>query len=142
MAKPVRFLYSGIRVRSLETSLGFYRRLGFRVVARGTMEHGGRWVHLRFPRSRHRLEFNFYPKGTRYYEPFRGPGTEFDHLGFLAPDVAGWLRKVTRAGGRLELDFTEGRTRIVYLRDPNGIWLEAFGPARPRPRRRRAARRQ
>lgn len=137
MARDVQFLYSGIRVRDLQRSIRFYRKLGFRIVARGRMEHGGDWVHLRFPGSYHRLELNFYPKGNRYYEPFR-PGTEFDHFGFRARDPARWKRSVIRAGGKFATEFVEGSGRIVYVRDPDGTWLEAFGPARPRRRRRKS----
>ncbi|MCI4319669.1 MAG: VOC family protein [Thermoplasmata archaeon] len=128
MPKPARFLYSGLRVRDLERSLRFYRRLGFRVLARGTMDHGGAWVHLVYPHSRHRLELNYYPKANKFWEPFRA-GTEFDHFGFYAPDVRGWLRTALKAGGKLVADFTEGKARLVYVRDPDGNWLEAFGPA-------------
>jgi len=132
----VRFLYSGIRVRDLRRSLAFYRALGFRIHARGRMGHGGEWVHLVHPGSRHRLELNFYPRGNRFYEPFT-KGSEFDHFGFYSPDVAGWRRRAVRAGGRVVADFVDGKSRLVYVADPNGVWLEMFGPARPR--RRRAA---
>jgi catechol 2,3-dioxygenase-like lactoylglutathione lyase family enzyme len=132
-----RFLYSGLRVRDLERSLRFYRRFGFRVVARGTMDHGGRWVQLRYPGSWHRLELNYYPRTNRFYEPIRR-GTEFDHFGFYAPDVLAWKRNALRAGARLVEEFVEGSSRLVYVRDPDGNWIEAFGPAAPRRRRRRA----
>ncbi len=131
-----RFLYSGLRVRDLERSVRFYRRFGFRVVAHGTMSHGGRWVHLRYPGSWHRLELNYYPRGNRFYEPIRR-GTEFDHFGFYAPDVVAWKRTALRAGARLAKEFVDGTSRLVYVRDPDGNWIEAFGPAAPRRRRRR-----
>lgn len=132
---PVRFLYSGIRVRDLRRSLAFYRAIGFRVLGKGRMEHGGQYVHLVFPGSRHRLELNYYPKGNRFYEPFRR-GTEFDHFGFFVSDVASWYRRALRAGGKSVADFIEGKYRLVYVNDPNGVCLEAFGPARPRRRSR------
>jgi len=131
--RPVRFLYSGIRVRDLDRSLEFYRSLGFRVHARGRMGHGGEWVHLVFPGSRHRLELNYYPKGNRFYKPFR-PGSEFDHFGFHSSDVVGWKRAAMRAGGKVVADFVDGTSRLVYVKDPNGVWLEVFGPTRSPPR--------
>jgi catechol 2,3-dioxygenase-like lactoylglutathione lyase family enzyme len=139
MPRP-RFLYSGVRVRDLDRSLRFYRRFGFRVVARGTMGHGGRWVHLVYPGARHRLELNFYPRGTRFYEPYRR-GTEFDHFGFYATDVPAFERAARRAGATRAAEFVDGATRIVYYRDPDGLWIECFGPARPRRRRRATPRR-
>jgi catechol 2,3-dioxygenase-like lactoylglutathione lyase family enzyme len=135
--KPVRFLYSGIRVRDVDRSLNFYRSLGFRVLARGHMGHGGAWVHLVFPGSRHRIELNYYPRTNRFYEPFR-QGTEFDHFGFYSTDVEAWRRRAVRAGGKVVEDFIDGKSRLVYVNDPDGVCLEVFGPARPRRRRRRS----
>lgn len=136
--RSVRFLYSGIRVRDLDRSLAFYRALGFAVHARGRMGHGGEWVHLVFPGSRHRLELNYYPRENRFYEPFRA-GSEFDHFGFHSPDVADWRRKAVRAGGKVVADFLDGKSRLVYVTDPDGVWLEVFGPAPTRRRRSRRA---
>jgi catechol 2,3-dioxygenase-like lactoylglutathione lyase family enzyme len=48
-----RFYYTGIRVRDLERSLGFYTEvLGLEVVGKGRMPHGGKYVHLRGKGSR------------------------------------------------------------------------------------------
>ncbi|HEV8050315.1 MAG TPA: VOC family protein [Thermoplasmata archaeon] len=137
MAGDAQFLYSGLRVRRMAPALAFYRKLGFRLLGKGTMEHGGEYVHLRFPGSWHRLELNFYPKGNRFFEPFR-TGSEFDHFGFRAKDPEAWKRRALRAGGTLAAEFVEGTTRLVYIRDPDGNWIEAFGPAHPRRRRKRA----
>jgi len=125
-----RFLYSGIRVRDLDRSLAFYRTLGFKVLARGRMGHGGRWVHLVHPGSKHRLELNFYPRENRFYEPYRR-GSEFDHFGFYSPDVMAWRELALRAGGKVVLDFVDRKSRLVYVNDPDGVCLEVFGPAAP-----------
>jgi catechol 2,3-dioxygenase-like lactoylglutathione lyase family enzyme len=133
VAGEARFLYSGIRVRDLPASLRFYRALGFRVFRRGVMDHGGEWVHLKFPGSHHRLELNYYPPGSEFFEPLRA-GTEFDHFGFWVKDLGHWVSKAKRAGGRLKAEVPDGRSRNFYLEDPNGIWLEFFGPAATAPR--------
>lgn len=132
----MKFLYSGIRVGELDRSVRFYRGLGFRLAAQGTMRHGGEWAHLVFPGSRHRIELNFYPRGNRFFEPIHR-GTEFDHFGFYAPDVLAWKRRALRAGGKLAEEFVDGKSRLVYVKDPDGNWVEAFGPIRPRRSRRR-----
>lgn len=55
-----RFRYTGIRVGDLDRSIGFYSDLfGMKVIGRGTMPHGGRYVHLRTPGSQQRLELNW-----------------------------------------------------------------------------------
>lgn len=128
-----RFLYSGIRVRDLPRSIRFYRAIGFRLFGRGRMKHGGQYAHLTFPGSPHRIELNFYPEGNRYFEPFRH-GTEFDHFGFHVPDVEAWYQRALRAGATRVDDFVDGKYRLVYVNDPDGICLEAFGLAEPRRR--------
>ena len=134
---PPRFLYSGIRVREMSRSLRFYRKLGFRLHRRGTMEHGGKWAHLTLPGFAHRIELNWYPRTNRFYEPYR-EGTQFDHFGFYVADVEAWKRHLARQRIPTVAEFPDGKSRILYVRDPDGIWIEYFGPAsRPMPRRRR-----
>lgn len=136
VGSEARFFYSGIRVRDLARSLKFYRALGFRVYRRGVMDHGGEWVHLKFPGSHHRFELNYYPKGTKYYEPPR-EGNQFDHFGFYFSDLPSWVARARKAGGKMGPVVPDGRNQLVYIQDPNGIWLEFIGPASPsKPRRR------
>jgi catechol 2,3-dioxygenase-like lactoylglutathione lyase family enzyme len=43
-----RFYYAGIRVRDLKRSVEFYTKaIGMKVVNKGTMPHGGKFVRLR-----------------------------------------------------------------------------------------------
>lgn len=123
----VEFVYAGIRVRNLARSIRFYRKLGFRVHHRGTMGHGGKWVHLAFPGAHQELELNFYPRGNRYYEPIR-KGTEFDHLGFRVSDVEAWEKELRRRKLPIVARIREARENLVYTRDPDGNWVEYFGP--------------
>src|SRR5881628_4042687 len=82
LSMKYRFYYTGIRVRDLSRSLAFYTKvLGMRVLSRGTMPHGGKYVHLLGAGSRQRLELNWYPPGTRFHSPYR-IGEEMDHLAF------------------------------------------------------------
>lgn len=123
----VEFVYSGLRVRNLARSLRFYRKLGFKVYRRGRMGHGGTWVHLSFPGAAHRLELNFYPRTNRFYEPVRR-GTEFDHLGFRVSDVESWEAELRRRRLPIVARIREPHENLVYTRDPDGNWVEFFGP--------------
>jgi catechol 2,3-dioxygenase-like lactoylglutathione lyase family enzyme len=123
----VRFVYAGLRVADLAKSLRFYRKLGFAVEKRGTMDHGGRWVHLRYPGGPLRLELNFYPIGSRFYEPIQR-GTEFDHLGFRVSNVEAWERELRRRKLPIVARIQEPYENIVYTSDPDGNWVEFFGP--------------
>ncbi|HTS32898.1 MAG TPA: VOC family protein [Thermoplasmata archaeon] len=123
----LEFVYSGLRVRSLARSLLFYRRLGFRVHRRGTMGHGGQWVHLKFPGAVQDLELNFYPRSNPYYEPIRR-GTEFDHFGFRVSNVEAWEAELRRRRLPIVARIREPHENLVYTRDPDGNWVEFFGP--------------
>jgi catechol 2,3-dioxygenase-like lactoylglutathione lyase family enzyme len=124
----VEFVYAGLRTRNLARSMRFYRRLGFRVLRRGVMRHGGIWVALSFPGARQWLELNFYPKGNPFYEPHR-KGTEFDHLGFRVSNVPAWEEELRRRKFPIVARIKDGPENIVYTRDPDGNWVEFFGPA-------------
>jgi len=126
-AVKVEFVYAGLRVRDLARSLRFYRSLGFRVFRRGTMEHGGLWVQLAFPRAAQRLELNYYPRSSKFYSPHRR-GTEFDHLGFRVSNVEAWERRLRRRGFPITARVREADENLVYTRDPDGNWVEFFGP--------------
>lgn len=123
----VEFVYCGLRVRNLSRSLKFYRGLGFRVHRRGTMEHGGVWVHLSFPGAAQRVELNYYPRSSRFYEPMRR-GTEFDHFGFRVSSVEAWERTLRRRRLPIVARVREAHENLVYTRDPDGNWIEFFGP--------------
>ncbi len=140
----MKLLYTGLRVRNLERSVRFYQALGMRVVLRGRTRLGG-YAHLSFPRSRHTVELNYFPRGSSAFEPFRR-GSELDHLGFLVDDVDAWVSRLLRNGGKLKVRPFDaeivlvGRRRFpgraAYVEDPDGIWLELMGSsAKPATRR-------
>lgn len=123
----IEFVYSGLRVRNLVRSLRFYRKLGFRVRRRGVMQHGGVWVHLSFPGAAQFVELNYYPPSNKFYEPIR-TGTEFDHFGFRVSNVEAWEKNLRRKGFPIAARIREHRENLVYTRDPDGNWIEFFGP--------------
>jgi catechol 2,3-dioxygenase-like lactoylglutathione lyase family enzyme len=119
-----RFYYAGIRVRNLKRSVNFYSKaFGMMVAARGTMAHGGKYVQLVTPGSRMRLELNWYPKGSRFYAPYR-KGEEMDHLAFLVGDVRKAYRSLLRHGAKSAVGPEHSEGTEVYVKDPDGIWIE------------------
>ena len=122
-----RFYYAGIRVRSLRRSIAFYTKaFGMKVAAQGTMPHGGKYVHLVTPGTRMRLELNWYPKGSRFFVPYR-KGEELDHLAFVVGDVLAAYRSLRRCGVRVAVDPKHSKGTEVYVKDPDGIWIELLG---------------
>jgi lactoylglutathione lyase len=119
-----RFYYAGIRVRDLDRSLAFYRdAFGMKVVNRGTMAHGGKWVHLKTPGSAQRLELNWYPPRSRFHTRYRA-GEEMDHLAFVVPDVRSAYRRLLRKGATSAVGPEDSKGTEVYVKDPDGIWIE------------------
>ncbi len=66
-------------------------------------------------------------------------GDEPDHLAFSVPDVDGFLRARRGEFSVKMKPFDEGKDRLAFITDPDGVWIEPVGhPRRPRssPRRR------
>ncbi len=129
MSRTLRLVYFGIRVRSLERSLKFYTKvLGMRVIHKGKMAHGGVFVHLKKQGSGQRLELNYYPPRNRFYEKYRN-GTEMDHIGFWTKDVDRTYANLIGKGAKKAVEpFSDDGQRLAYVKDPDGIWIELFGP--------------
>ena len=126
--------YVGIQVRDIDRSLAFYRDLlGMRLLRRNKVpETSGEWAELQSPDSPYVLELNWYPEASSH---FRGPyrnGDELDHIAFRCDDVDRAYRELLAKGARPGLPpFMETGTKLAYVVDPDGIWIELF--ARPLP---------
>jgi catechol 2,3-dioxygenase-like lactoylglutathione lyase family enzyme len=113
--------YTGIRVRDLERARRFFTEgLGLVAGRTGRMAAGGVWLELTDPDSHAILELNFYPDQPPYRE-----GDELDHLGFRVDDLDATIRRLTALGARVRIPpFPEGDTRLAFLSDPDGVWIE------------------
>ena len=121
--------YFGIRVTDLERSLRFYvGLLGLKEQRRGKMYHGGVWVLLADPRTRQRLELNWYPPGAPYATRYEA-GDGLDHIGFTTKDPRAMFDRLVAEGVEPALvpDDEDGVKGIYYVKDPDGNWVEFFG---------------
>lgn len=130
LKRKIRLYYSGIEVRELRRSLKFYGSLGLKISHRGTMAHGGKYVHMKDPSSGQRLELNWYPKRSRFYQKYKN-GSELDHIGFIVDDAEKWFKLLVRRGARpAARPFGDESETLAYVKDPDGIWIELIGPGR------------
>ncbi len=115
--------YVGIRVRDLDRSKRFYvEGLGLRAGATGRMAAGGVWLELQDPETGAILELNYYPGEPPYRE-----GDELDHLGFRVDDLEAAIARLTGLGAKVRIPpFLEGNERLVFLADPDGVWVELW----------------
>jgi len=90
------------------------------------MPHAGRWVHLLDPSSHQRLELNWYPKGSRFYEKYRN-ASELDHIGFSVDDAVRWFNDLVRKGAEPAAPFGDESETLAYVKDPDGICIELVG---------------
>ncbi len=115
--------YTGIRVRDLARSVRFYTEgLGLRVGPTGRMAAGGVWQELQDPATGAVLELNYYPGEPPYRE-----GDELDHLGFRVDGLEPTVARLVALGARVRIPpFVEGAERLVFLSDPDGVWVELY----------------
>lgn len=127
----MRLETAGLRVRNFQRSLRFYTRaLGLAVVRQGDTRSwgGGRWALLKDRRSGRVIELNWYPKGSRFFTPFR-TGDALDHLDFsigvgTPAQLERAYRRLLRLGAkptRYRPATTEGW--MASVTDPDGIWI-------------------
>lgn len=124
--------YTGIRVRDLEASIQFYSKvLGMTPKDRQRIDPTrGVVVDMVSEGMEQPLELNYYESGSPYDTKY-APGDGLDHLGFVVSDLDAAIREASKAGHPVVQEVKSGRSRWVYILDPNGIWIElaSAGPA-------------
>ena len=97
--------------------------MGMKIVGKGTMPHGGKYVHLRSLKSQQMLELNWYPEHSRFYTEYR-EGDELDHLAFTVKDAKKAFEVLVKNGVEVAVSPSESRGTEIYVKDPDGIWIE------------------
>ena len=119
------FVYVGIRVKDLEASIKFYTRvLGMKLTGRQRIEETkGDVAGLESGKSGFALELNHYDKDSPYNTKY-AVGEGLDHLAFKVDDIDKAILAAKRAGYGLAHEVKTQSSRWVYIKDPNGIWIE------------------
>ncbi len=129
---PLRFTYTGIRVRDMKASIRFYTEiLGMEIVEplEATPPTRGQVTTLRSRGSSQSLELNWYEPESRF-GPAYSNGEELDHLAFECEDVEATVAELERQGIEVVVrPNTIGDWSEAFVKDPNGIWIELIRPS-------------
>jgi len=122
-----KFAYTGIRVKNLEKSLEFYTKiLGMRVVSRTKIEAAsGEVVNLTTENGGQVLELNYYSSDSEFNTKYE-VGEGLDHLAFQVDDFDKAASEAEKAGFPIILRMKTESSRWLYIKDPNGIYIELF----------------
>ena len=122
-----KFAYTGIRVKDLEKSLGFYTKiLGMRIVSRTKIEATkGEVVNLTTEDGGQVLELNYYSMDSEFNTKYE-LGEGLDHLAFQVEDLDKATSEADKAGFPVILSMKTESSRWAYIKDPNGIYIELF----------------
>ena len=124
IAPQVRIGHVHLKVADLERAIGFYRDvLGFEV----TQRYGRQAAFLSAGGYHHHIGLNTWESAGGSPPP---PGTTgLYHLAILYPtraELADALRRVIKAGIKLEGASDHGVSEALYLRDPDGNGVELY----------------
>jgi catechol 2,3-dioxygenase-like lactoylglutathione lyase family enzyme len=122
-----KFTYTGIRVKDLEKSVNFYTKvLGMKENGRSKIEQTkGESVALTTHEGGPVLELNYYETDSKFNTEYL-VGEGVDHLAFQVDDLDKATEEAAKAGYPIVLDMKTSSSRWVYMKDPNGIFIELF----------------
>ena len=122
-----KFLYTGIRVKDLDGSIEFYTKLlGMKVKGRSKIAVAkGEVASLVSEDGGFELELNHYDRSSKHNTRYT-VGEGLDHLAFKAEDLEKLIAEAKKMGYPVVAEMKTDSSRWVYIRDPNGIWIELF----------------
>jgi len=120
----MKILHTSITVKDMDQSIAFYQNiLELNLISRREIpENKAEIAFLGDGETDSRIELTYWLEKTDWTE-----GDELDHLAFSVPDMdaAMSLFKKNEVNIALEPYSLQGSsTRIAFITDPNGIWLE------------------
>ncbi len=115
----------------MDRAVAFYTEvMRFTLRKRGLIRDTGGEIAelLARPNDEHYLELNAYPPGSAHDEPY-ARGSELDHLCLEVDDVDREVERVRALGVRIAAEpHTQGRYRLAYIEDPDGVTWELSSP--------------
>jgi len=118
----MQLLHTSITVNDMDESIAFYTgRLGMTLIRREEIKQNDAEIaFLGIDGTDHRIELTWW-RGKKDYSE----GDQLDHIAFGVEDVAGFVQQMKETGVEIAREpYSLGSSRIAFIKDPNGIWLE------------------
>lgn len=118
----MKLLHTSITVRDMDSSIDFYTsKLGMKLERRSEIpQNNAEIAFLGIEGTNHNIELTWWKGKTDYTE-----GDQLDHMAFSVEDMDGFMEKMRREGVEIAKEpYMLGTSRIAFIKDPNGIWLE------------------
>jgi len=119
----IKFLHTRIRVRDLDTSIAFYKKLGYAEGERKDSPEGNKLAFLSLPGNDVFLELTFSPDYTATCPE------DLMHTCLGVPDIVEYCGKVEDSGIEIwpagwKEKFTSGKRKMAFVTDPDGYEVE------------------
>jgi lactoylglutathione lyase len=126
----LRLLHTCINVTNLDRSIKFYtENLGLQLRARREIkETNAEIAHMAVPDGSGELELTWWRDKKDYSE-----GDQLDHIAFAVEDMDGAMKNYKERGiiiAREPYKLSGGTSRIAFIKDPDGIWIELIETAK------------
>ncbi|MEM0119910.1 MAG: VOC family protein [Thermoprotei archaeon] len=118
----MRLLHTSITVKNMDESIRFYtEKLGLTLISRREIKQNNAEIaFLAASNTDHRIELTWWRDKTGYTE-----GDQLDHIAFGVDDLDKTVEHMKQLGVEVAREpYTLGSSRIAFIKDPNGIWLE------------------
>ncbi|MEM2094287.1 MAG: VOC family protein [Candidatus Bathyarchaeia archaeon] len=120
----MKFVHTSITVKNMDESVKFYRDImGMELLRRREIpENNAEIAFLQDSQGGDTLELTWWKNKSDWTS-----GDELDHLAFSVPDMNEAMMRFKNAGVKIVKEpysLQGSKTRIAFIEDPNGIWIE------------------
>ncbi|MGA2665754.1 MAG: VOC family protein [Nitrososphaerales archaeon] len=118
----MELLHTSITVRDMDESIAFYtKRFGMTLASRREIKQNNAEIaFLNIGGTNHAIELTWWKDKKDYAE-----GDQLDHIAFGVKDLQASVETMRAEGVEVAREpYSLGSSRIAFVKDPNGIWLE------------------
>jgi lactoylglutathione lyase len=118
----MKLLHTSITAKDMDESISFYTtKLGMTLASRREIKQNNAEIaFLEAEGTDHRIELTWWKDKKDYAD-----GDQLDHIAFAVEDLEGTVDRMRRDGVVIAKEpYSLGSSRIAFIKDPNGIWLE------------------